>query len=79
VRFAFPESHRVANSGVGGLVREEPDPGGVIEFDVRDRESFVRWLLSFGRQAEIEEPAELRDSLATLRADVAAMYAETAL
>ncbi len=75
VRFAFPESHWVANSGVGRLVREEPDRGGVIEFDVRDRESFVRWLLSFGRQAEIEEPAELRDSLATLRADVAAMYA----
>ena len=76
VRFAFPESRWVVNSGVGRVMREEGDRSLVIAFDVRDQDAFLRWLLPFGRQAEIEEPASLRNSLAALRADVAAMYAE---
>ena len=76
VRFAFPESRWVVNSGVGRVMREEEDRSLVIVFDVRDQDAFLRWLLPFGRQADIEEPAALRNSLAALRADVAAMYAE---
>ena len=76
VRFAFPESRWVANSGVGRIMREEGDRSLVIAFDVRDSDAFLRWLLSFGRQAEIEEPSAMRQSLEALRADVAAMYAE---
>jgi predicted DNA-binding transcriptional regulator YafY len=75
VRFAFPESRWVANSGVGRVMREEVDRSLVIAFDVRDTDAFLRWLLPFGRQAEIEEPAALRRKLELLRADVAAMYA----
>ena len=76
VRFAFPESRWVANSGVGRVMREEEDRSLVIVFDVRDTDAFLRWLLSFGRQAEIDEPSAMRQSLEALRADVAAMYAE---
>jgi predicted DNA-binding transcriptional regulator YafY len=56
-------------------MREEADRSLVIAFDVRDTDAFLRWLLPFGRQAGIEEPAAMRQSLARLRADVAAMYA----
>jgi predicted DNA-binding transcriptional regulator YafY len=75
VRFAFPESRWVANSGVGRVMGEEADRSLVFAFEVRDTDAFLRWLLPFGRQAEIEEPAAMRQSLARLRADVAAMYA----
>lgn len=78
VRFAFPESRWVINRGVGRLVREEPDRSALIEFDVRDEDAFLRWLLSFGRQAAVEEPASFSDSLNALRADVAALYAGSA-
>ena len=78
VRFAFPESRWVVNRGVGQVVREEPDRSAVIAFEVRDEDAFLRWLLSFGRRAEVQEPPAFRDSLAALRADVAALYAESA-
>ncbi|HEX6316836.1 MAG TPA: WYL domain-containing protein [Gemmatimonadaceae bacterium] len=76
VRFAFPESRWVVNSGVGRVMREEDDRSLIIAFDVRDQDAFLRWLLPFGRQAEVEQPAAIRNALAALRADVAAMYAE---
>jgi predicted DNA-binding transcriptional regulator YafY len=76
VRFTFPESRWVANSGVGTMVREEPDHSQVMRFELRDTDAFQRWLLTFGRQAEVLEPESLRDSLTALRADIAAMYAE---
>jgi len=78
VRFEFPESRWVLNRGVGRLVREDADRSAALAFDVRDDESFLRWLLSFGRRAGIEHPVSMRESLDTLRADVAAMYAESA-
>ena len=79
VRFAFPESTWVKNFGVGEIVGEEPDRSTRVAFDVRDSDAFLRWLLSFGRRAEIEEPAAFRDELAGLRADIAALYAESSL
>jgi proteasome accessory factor B len=76
VRFAFPEARWVANSNVGRVMREEADRSLIIAFDVRDGDAFLRWLLPFGRKAEIEEPSGYRQALAALRADIAAMYAE---
>lgn|GEM_PF-4541973 len=46
----------------------------MLDFDVRTRESFVRWLLTFGDQAEVLEPVALREQVARLRARVAALY-----
>jgi predicted DNA-binding transcriptional regulator YafY len=76
VRFEFPESRQVLNRRMGQLVLLEENQAVVVRFSVRDRDAFSRWLLSFGRRAELLDPAPLRDSLDALRADVAAMYAE---
>jgi predicted DNA-binding transcriptional regulator YafY len=63
------------NQRVGEVVRDEGETV-LTRFAVRDQDAFIRWLLSFGRQAELVEPASLRDALDALRADVAALYAE---
>jgi predicted DNA-binding transcriptional regulator YafY len=78
VRFSFPESRWVMNRGVGRVVHQDADRSASIEFEVRDEEAFLRWLLSFGRRADVEQPEALKESLAELRADVAALYAERA-
>ena len=78
VRFAFPEARSVINQDVGTFVREDADRAAVIAFDLRDEEPFLRWLLSFGRRAEVMEPERLAGQLNELRADVAALYAESA-
>jgi predicted DNA-binding transcriptional regulator YafY len=48
--------------------------GAVLEFDVRAPDAFLRWLLPFGSQADLLEPADLRDALAGQRARVRALY-----
>ena len=78
VRFSFPESRSVMNRRVGRVVRQEADGSATIEFDVRDEEAFLRWLLSFGRRADVAFPEGMREALMALRADVAALYAESA-
>ena len=40
--------------------------------------AFLRWLLSFGRRAQVVTPERLAASLNELRADVASLYAESA-
>jgi predicted DNA-binding transcriptional regulator YafY len=46
----------------------------VLEFGVRIPETFIRWLLPFGTQAEIIEPAELAARLADERRRVRELY-----
>jgi proteasome accessory factor B len=78
VRFAWPESRQVINRGLGRIVDDRDEDGATLAFDLRDDEPFLRWLLSFGRRAEVLDPAALVESLDNLRADVAALYAERA-
>ena len=75
VAFSFPGSRWVVNRGLGRIISEEPRDT-VIEFEVRDEDAFLRWILSFGRKANIIDPPLLRETLDALRADVAALYAE---
>jgi proteasome accessory factor B len=79
VRFTVPESYSVINQQLGNVVREEPGQASVIAFDVRDREPFLRWLLSFGRRAEVVEPESMEAALQELRVEIAARYAESSL
>ena len=76
VRFHFPESRWVLAQGVGDPV--EPllgDGGAVIAFSVRERGSFLRWLLTFRSGIEVRKPAEYGRQLAALRSRVASLYA----
>ena len=77
VRFAFPESRWVLARGTGKPVEPMLEDGGaVIEFGVRDRNPFLRWLLTFGRSAEVVTPDAVTRELGALRRKVAALYAE---
>jgi proteasome accessory factor B len=75
VAFSYPGSRWITNRDLGRVISEDPHET-IIEFDVRDNDAFLRWVLSFGRKARIIDPVTLRDSLEELRADVAALYAE---
>ena len=79
VRFRFPEARWVVAQGVGNVREPYTDDGGaVIEFEVRDADPFLRWLLTFRDHAEVEDPTELGHQLADLRRRVAQLYAADA-
>jgi len=76
VRFAFPESRWVMAQDLGRPVEELLDDGGaVIEFDVRERGPFLRWLLTFRDHVAVHSPDSLANELAELRHRVADLYA----
>jgi predicted DNA-binding transcriptional regulator YafY len=75
VRIGFPHSRWVLAEGLGRVVEALDDAGGVLlEFDVRVPDSFIRWLLPFGPQAEIVQPADLAARLRAERERVRALY-----
>ena len=68
---------RLLNEKRGTPVEPVLDDGGaVVDFDVRERGPFLRWLLTFRRQAEILEPRDVAQELEAMRTDVAALYDE---
>jgi len=75
VRLRFPHSRWCMSEGIGGVVQATDDAGGaVFEFGVRAPDAFIRWLLPFGNQAEILEPANLAARLQAEQARVRALY-----
>ncbi|MGA7698806.1 MAG: WYL domain-containing protein [Thermoguttaceae bacterium] len=44
-------------------ITKEQDGGLLAEFDLGDTEEIMRWILSFGRHAEVVEPEELRHTI----------------
>ena len=76
VRFEFPESRWVMAREVGKPIEELLDDGGaVIEFAVRERGPFLRWLLTFRDHVAVESPPSFAEELETLRRKVAQLYA----
>jgi len=76
VKFAFPESRWVQAQGIGTPVDAMLDDGGaILEFQVRDSNPFLRWLLTFRGHAAILSPDSLMADLASLRRSVARLYA----
>ncbi|HEY6873095.1 MAG TPA: transcriptional regulator [Geobacteraceae bacterium] len=55
-------------------VAEEADGSVVISFAAGGRLEIVSWLLSYGRHAELLEPAELREELQRITAEMAGLY-----
>lgn len=75
VRFGFPESRWVQARGVGRVI--DPvleDAGAILEFDVRDPNPFLRWLLTFRRQVQVLSPEDIARQLDELRRQVAGLY-----
>ena len=76
VRFAFPESRWVIAQGVGKPVDALLEDGGaLLEFEVRDANPFLRWLLTFRDHATLVSPAPMAAELEALRGRVAKLYA----
>lgn len=59
VLFRFPASLRVERQGRGEPVERREDGSSVRRFEVRQPGPFLRWLLTFGGEAEVLSPAEL--------------------
>lgn len=75
VRFGFPESRWVQAQGIGQAVEPLLDDGGaIVEFEVQDEGPFLRWLLTFRRQAVIVQPEQMALKLDELRGRIAAIY-----
>jgi predicted DNA-binding transcriptional regulator YafY len=76
VRFSFPESRWVLAQGVGAPVEPVLEDGGaVLDFEVREPGSFLRWLLTFRDHAAVLAPASMAAELTSLRSRVARLYA----
>lgn len=77
VRFRFPEARWVQRQGLGEVVEPVLDDGGaVLDFAVRDRNPFLRWILSFRDRADIISPEDVYDELRELRRRVRELYRE---
>ena len=75
VRIAFPQSRWVIGEGLGRVTTAVTEDGGSeLEFDVRNPDSFVRWLLPLGRQVEVLSPANIKQLLDDARAKLRALY-----
>jgi predicted DNA-binding transcriptional regulator YafY len=75
IRVAFPQSRWVVGEGLGRVVKPVTRDGGTeLEFSVRSKGPFLRWLLTFGPQVEILSPQSLKRDLAQLRERIRARY-----
>ncbi len=74
VRFRFPRSLWAERNGHGELVAEEEDGTQVRRFRVHGRDPFLRWVLSLGGDARVEQPDELRKAFQALAEQVARHY-----
>ena len=75
VRFAFPASLWADRNGMGEAVAEEPGGAAIRRFPVRQPAPFLRWVMGLAGEAEIVEPAALREAFADMARETAALYA----
>jgi predicted DNA-binding transcriptional regulator YafY len=74
VKFSEPSAARARREWCLGLLGEEKAADGVVmTLATGELDWFVGWLLSFGTQATVLEPEELRQRLVTA-AEMAAMH-----
>ena len=75
VRINFPQSRWVIGERLGKVVKAvTDDAGAILEFEVRNVDPFLRWLLPLGKQAEILSPPSIKKQLDEARAALRAIY-----
>lgn len=76
VRFSATVARYVQESQWHGSQRltAERDGSVLAEFDLDSTEEIMRWLLSFGRHAEVLEPEELRQDIASEIESLSTIY-----
>lgn len=78
VRFDFPLSLWAERNDVGEEVEREAGGAVVRRFQVRQADPLLRWLQSFGGDAVVTDPPELRRAQTELGRATAALYAVAA-
>ena len=58
----------------GHSVTQEPEGTLLFRWDFADGDELLRWLLTFGDQAELLEPADLRRELGALAKKISEKY-----
>ncbi|MCL7958450.1 MAG: WYL domain-containing protein [marine benthic group bacterium] len=74
VQFEFPRSLWAERRGYGRFVLHGDDGGSVREFEVRQVDPFLRWILSLRGEARIAGPPELVKRLDGLAREALAAY-----
>ncbi len=74
VRFHFPLSLWAERNGRGTLTESLEDGSSVREFEIRNADPFLRWILSLQGEAGIVEPPELAKQLVEMARAVAELY-----
>ncbi|HWI41737.1 MAG TPA: transcriptional regulator [Verrucomicrobiae bacterium] len=80
IRFAPAVAHAVRDRTWHATqeVAEQPDGSIILSFRAGGRMEIVSWVLSYGRLAELLEPAELREEIALHAREMADAYREAA-
>lgn len=76
VFFRYPASIGVERNGLGRPADANLGRGAARDFQVRDPEAFVRWILGFEGKAEIVAPEELRADVEEMAERVARSHRE---
>ena len=75
VRINFPQSRWIIGERLGKVVKAvTDDAGAVLEFEVRNVDPFLRWLLPLGKQAEVLSPPSVKKQLDDARSALRALY-----
>ena len=74
VQFRFPASLWVDRNGYGVRLEQRPDGSSLRQFEVRQVNPFLRWILSLAGEAEIVDPPELREAFSEIAREVKSMY-----
>jgi hypothetical protein len=69
-----PPHCRTTTPRVGVRSPSDEDGSTLREFQLRQSNPFVRWVLSLAGEADIEDPPELKEELQVMGAQVAALY-----
>ena len=74
IRFQSAVRWRLVDEYGLGSVTQEPEGTLLFRWDFADGDELLRWLLTFGDQAELLEPADLRRELGALAKKISEKY-----